>query len=305
MKLTDIFRKIGSEDDLCSAMEKKHGIKSISNKSERKLEGKIRAVRNQSLAWDRAAHFFKRHDWGCVEEKVKMIAKRENPPLFREILCCMNEDTLPMPFSRTSQITQTNLPNLRMHEKLRVSSMAKPTYSTNLGDVANELAKIGAKTVISLDLNEWDWREFSIRLGDVGIRHVANSQLAIPDFLPIGGLDPEKLLDICETILANKDPVIHCGAGDGRSGLVKAALYILQEYRGNLEYSIKRMLRGENCAGSFNFKINQEAYDVVAKAVAHVRINHPDAVETIADIDALNRFVNYILEVSSEGNVYK
>ncbi|WP_157378887.1 hypothetical protein [Burkholderia ubonensis] len=240
-------------------------------KSEGKLAGKIGLVENQSKEWVRVMDFFKQaRDGLIIKDKVENIAKRLNPPLYMAIRRCLNEGALPMSFSRHlhPDAILEKLPNVRMHETLRVSSMAKPTYSTSLADVASALSTIGVKTVLSLDMNGWNWQELSLKLGEAGIRHIANSQLVIPDFLPAGGLDPERLLDICETILESKDPVIHCGAGDGRSGLVKAALYIIFEYRKNQGCSIKRMLTDEYCSGSWEPGNHQKVYGIVAQAVA-------------------------------------
>lgn len=119
----------------------------------------------------------------------------------------------------------------------------------------------------------------------------------------------KKLDDIVNEIKTQKNRhpgkiiTVHCGAGDGRSGMVKSAFEMENLYfKNSLKYKnhIQKQTKTERITTKMSTDFHPESnnnrvYTLVHEAINKIRNKHPHAVERPEDIKVLNKYAEYLV----------
>ncbi|WP_299490263.1 dual specificity protein phosphatase family protein [uncultured Shewanella sp.] len=170
--------------------------------------------------------------------------------------------------------------------------MSTKRPSGNLTQYVHFLKEQGIGTLISIGANESP--TLPAILAESGIQHIDDSQFHIEDFLDDGQLPASKLKAITDKINSLESQgikvAIHCGAGDGRSGVVKSA-YVLSQLSLPLPTSTT-----DTITTHYHGTKIVTASKAVCDAVRSVRSDgHELAVERPADITALQTFYSSLV----------
>ncbi|MCL1126584.1 dual specificity protein phosphatase family protein [Shewanella surugensis] len=192
-----------------------------------------------------------------------------------------------------NKLSQMTAFNAHMAPGDMLMSTKRP--SGNIEQYAQFLKEQEIGTLISIGANES--KTLPATLAKSGINHINDTQFHIDDFLGDGELPASKLKDITDKINALEEQgikvAIHCGAGDGRSGVVKSA-YVLSKQMSNLASTVTDTIN-THYHGTKTLTVSK----VVCDAVRSVRAQgHELAVERPEDVNALQTF--YLSLVSSQ-----
>lgn len=222
--------------------------------------------------------------------------------------------------------------NYHEHPSLGLASIARPThkgkpreFESNMNMLGDELKQLNVVTLLSLD-NEMSDDIFDPVAGiseadkatqllyAKGISYVVDQQYFVTDcydFPSFNLADDDTFIatldGIVQWILAEmaRNPhtmlAIHCGAGDGRSGVVKSACLIAQGLKnGNSSYhqgitavDMSAMVDTELNDSFDNVHAKTGSYKIVDDAVRNIRTVHGEAVERPSDVAMLNSYAEY------------
>ncbi len=110
---------------------------------------------------------------------------------------------------------------------------------------------------------------------------------------------PERIDAICKYLMEcseKKERVaLHCGSGDGRSGMVKVALAIKTLLAKDPAYRTENKV-SQNIRCSDRDKEHEvEIFPVVSAAIDQIRATHPKVIEIRVDISVLQNYAEYLL----------
>lgn len=179
---------------------------------------------------------------------------------------------------------------------------------------AEEAAKGGFAVLISLDEaleksffseNMTETAMLNATLAKKNITYISDARFYFPDYFKMGEnllndrIFLDKLVATVELIMGEKKKNpdrlvgIHCAAGDGRSGMVKTALYLKGKLTrrsniGNKSEKVEFIL----CDADHRFYPQHiDTYPIVKRAIEKIREEHPSAVERPEEVALLNLFI--------------
>ncbi|WP_157967997.1 RHS repeat protein [Edaphovirga cremea] len=242
----------------------------------------------------------------------------------------------PVTFKDMGGLAPLSAMNYREHKAIRLASMSRdfskftsflePQSIVKITEFATNLKKAKVNILISLDMsltksNKAD--QMVEILHGHGIKYVVEKQFFILDAFSFPSYSPQKdnerihdLHAVVKYIISaqseNKNSIIgmHCGDGDGRSGVVKSA-YIIYKYLNNsdpknisrvsnyqqeiIKENMPGVIKTEKDSSFKSFKAESKAYSVVQEAIKIIRKEHPEAVERVADVAFLNAYAKFVV----------
>jgi protein-tyrosine phosphatase len=190
-------------------------------------------------------------------------------------------------------------------EQLQITSCKRPWETKE--DALNTLKfakEKGIKTLFSLDNKYYSssfGKSLTKHLEEYDISHNMNH---IDDGIDSNNFNKEEFYKIMEKFYESykSGPVlIHCGAGNGRSGVFKAVIYM---HLNKTKYELVRsFLRDKEdllkplTNNDFEPDENLEpvkVYSIVKESCEKIRDTHPDAIERAEDIEILNKMLHFL-----------
>ncbi|WP_124649168.1 hypothetical protein [Burkholderia stagnalis] len=194
-------------------------------------------------------------------------------------------------------------------------NVAEENYEKLVAEFSDMLSKRNVKVLISLDGEmHYDKKtdEWSRQLGRNGIEFISDEKYFINDFFTKGNnglLGPaaptaEQIKDTVNLIKAKKKKypgsliAVHCGAGDGRSGMVKSAVAMEDLYNNRRRGVYQNDRKGAVDVMTKYEKYPEEyqpAYRLVDDGVKEIRKTHGHAVERSEDVEVLNEYAKLLI----------
>lgn len=163
----------------------------------------------------------------------------------------------------------------------------------DLQEYARMLKNTGVSVLISLDHKAPN--AITTELNKLGIEHINEETFYIEDFFGNGELPRNKLKNITNLIKGyeseGKKVAIHCGAGDGRSGMVKSA-YLLSKLPQLNGIPSNNTFTDTHYDSTDYTKAAKEVHDAINEVRNH---GHKNAVERPEDVYALQSFYASLL----------
>ncbi|EIT10632.1 RHS repeat-associated core domain-containing protein, partial [Yersinia pestis] len=191
--------------------------------------------------------------------------------------------------------------NYHFFEDIKLATMHRPypkkqASSDTITYSAEDLTEASPiKILIGLDLTSKNTQPYKSALAEKGIKYITKEKYEITDFFEEGGLSTEQIdLTVNKILkLQKKDLVgIHCGAGNGRSGVIASALSINKQYTTDKinSFDVTHSLRGSILKDTQTYQVDT----VTAKAVGIIREINPKAVERNQDVISLYRYSHFL-----------
>ncbi len=192
--------------------------------------------------------------------------------------------------------------NFHFFSDLQIASMARPyeenltseAVLTNRASLLKENSEVDV--LIGLDLTSPNIDKYKSALDEVGIYYLVDKKNEIIDFFDKGKLPPEQIHHTINTILElqndNYNVGIHCGAGDGRSGIIVAALGINELYSQGYKNDFSKAFP---LKGSVSHKVLSVDY-FTQGVVNRIRETNPKAVERSEDVHSLYNYSKLLYE---------
>ncbi len=191
--------------------------------------------------------------------------------------------------------------NYHFFEDINLVTMHRPypkekVSSEEIISAAAELKEVSPiDTLISLDLTSENLQSYQSALADEGIDYITKEKYEIKDFFEEGDLSTEQIDLTVNKILTLQESAIvgvHCGAGNGRSGIIASALAINKLYATN---EVSSFDATHSLGGTMHLKTDTYQVDIVtASAVGIIRKINPKAVERDEDVSVLYDY-SYLL----------
>lgn len=191
--------------------------------------------------------------------------------------------------------------NYHFFEDINLVTMHRPyptekVSSEEIISAAAELKEASPiEILIGLDLTSENLHSYKSALADEGIDYITKEKYEIKDFFEEGDLSTEQIdLTVNEILTLQESAIVgvHCGAGNGRSGIIASALAINKLYATNevSNFDATHPLGGTMFGNTDTYQVDI----VTASAVGIIRKTNPQAVERNEDVSALYDY-SYLL----------
>ncbi|AXB31851.1 hypothetical protein DSB67_10005 [Vibrio campbellii] len=195
--------------------------------------------------------------------------------------------------------------NINIHANESLGSIGRPNknYSTGaqLVNFAENLKAQNVSALLSLDsgMSSGEIVALKKQLSAKGIDYISNRTTYIKDFFSVQANTQPTSIQIDNIVSRIVDLIdenngivlVHCALGDGRSGMVKAAVLMKKMWMKNKPDSIENLdTSGVAIQPSILKEREVLSYPAVKENIDFIRESHPKAVERADDIQVLNQY---------------